>query len=126
MLIRMKRFLSKYGGLLLTLVFGIAVFLFWRFRYPFALTYQEQLQLFLFDGDYFCERLSEPGGFARYIAEFLVQFYNGVTFGALILAVLFMLIQRLTWRLMTTVNYQLSTLSFELPPGPDALVCYGR
>ena len=109
---------------MLTLVFGIAVFLFWRYRYPFALTYQEQLQLFLFDGDYFCERLSEPGGLARYIAEFLVQFYNGVTFGALILAVLFMLIQRLTWRLMTTINchsaegrlhgknYQLYPLSF--------------
>ncbi len=109
---------------MLTLVFGIAVFLFWRYRYPFALTYQEQLQLFLFDGDYFCERLSEPGGFARYIAEFLVQFYNGVTFGALILAVLFILIQRLTWRLMTTINchsaegclqgknYQLYPLSF--------------
>ncbi len=113
MQIRMKRLLSKYGGLLLTLVFGIAVFLFWRFRYPFALTYQEQLQLFLFDGDYFCERLSEPGGFARYIAEFLVQFYNGVTFGALILAVLFMLIQRLTWRLM---NSHLSPLSSHLYP----------
>ena len=116
MQIQMKRLLSKYGGLLLTLVFGIAVFLFWRFRYPFALTYQEQLQLFLFDGDYFCERLLEPGGFARYIAEFLVQFYNGVTFGALILAVLFMLIQRLTWRLMTTVNYQLSTINYQLYP----------
>ena len=116
MQIQMKRLLSKYGGLLLTLVFGIAVFLFWRFRYPFALTYQEQLQLFLFDGNYFCERLSEPGGFARYIAEFLVQFYNGVTFGALILAVLFMLIQRLTWRLMTTVNYQLSTINYQLYP----------
>ena len=113
MQIQMKRLLSKYGGLLLTLVFGIAVFLFWRFRYPFALTYQEQLQLFLFDGDYFCERLSEPGGFARYIAEFLVQFYNGVTFGALILAVLFMLIQRLTWRLM---NSHLSPLSSHLYP----------
>ena len=101
---------------MLTLVFGIAVFLFWRYRYPFALTYQEQLQLFLFDGDYFCERLSEPGGLVRYIAEFLVQFYNGVTFGALILAVLFMLIQRLTWRLMTTVNYQLSTINYQLYP----------
>jgi hypothetical protein len=114
----------KYGGWVLTLVFGIAVFLFWRYRYPFALTYQEQLQLFLFDGDYFCERLSEPGGLARYIAEFLVQFYNGVTFGASILAVLFMLLQRLTWRLMATINchstegclqgknYQLYPLSF--------------
>ena len=52
----MKRFLSKHAHLLLTLVFGVAVFLFWRFRYPFVLSYQEQLQMFLFDGDYFCER----------------------------------------------------------------------
>jgi hypothetical protein len=92
--------LSKYGCLLLTSAFGLAVFLFWGFRYPFALTYQEQLQLFLFDGDYFCSRMAEPGGFARYIAEFLVQFYNGAAIGAAILALLYMLVQRLMWRLM--------------------------
>ena len=51
--ILMKKFLSKHSQLLLTLVFGICVFIFWRMRYPFALNYQEQLQLFLFDGDYF-------------------------------------------------------------------------
>ena len=91
----MKKFLSdslsKHDRLLLTLAFGIAVFLFWGFRYPFALTYQEQLQLFLFDGDYFCSRMAEPGGFARYVAEFLVQFYNGAAIGAAILALLYML-----------------------------------
>ena len=96
----MKRFQSRYVSWLLTLAFGLVVFLFWRFRYPFALTYQEQLQLFLFDDDFFLERMAEPGGFARYIAEFLVQFYNGVTIGAVIIAVLFMLLQRLTWRVM--------------------------
>ncbi|MBQ8990759.1 MAG: hypothetical protein IJ084_01970 [Prevotella sp.] len=98
----MKKFLSKHALLLSTLAFGLMVFLFWGVRYPFALTYQEQLQLFLFDSDYFCGRMAEPGGFARYIAEFLVQFYNGVVIGALILALLYMLVQRLTWRLMKT------------------------
>ena len=108
----MKKFLSKHGPLLLTLAFGLAVFLFWRFRYPFALTYQEQLQLFMFDSDYFCSRMAEPGGFARYVAEFLVQFYNGVTIGALILAILYMLVQRLTWRLMNQTSYGYYMLSF--------------
>ena len=103
----MKKFLSKYYSLLLTLAFGIAVFLFWRLRYPFALTYQEQLQLFLFDSDYFADRMAEPGGFARYVAEFLVQFYNGVAIGAAIIALLYMLVQRLTWRLMTIKNLEL-------------------
>lgn len=93
-------FVQKHAPLLLTLVFGMSVFLFWWHRYPFALTYQEQLQLFMFDDDYFCSRMAEPGGFARYIAEFLVQFYNGVIFGALIIALLYMMVQRLTWRLM--------------------------
>ncbi len=98
--ILMKKSLNKHSRLLLTLVFGICVFVFWRMRYPFALTYQEQLQMFLFDDDYFLERLAEPGGFARYIAEFLVQFYNSTTIGAIIIAILMMLVQRLTWRLM--------------------------
>ena len=106
---RMKKYQNKWQianlpqwllQLLLTLLFGICVFLFWKVRYPFALTYQEQLQMFLFDDDYFLERMSEPGGFARYIAEFLVQFYNSVTIGAAIIAILMMLVQRLTWRLM--------------------------
>lgn len=98
--IQMKKFLNKHSRLLLTLVFGICVFIFWRMRYPFALTFQEQLQLFLFDDDYFLERIAEPGGLARYVAEFLVQFYNSVTMGAAIIAVLMMLVQRLIWRLM--------------------------
>ena len=109
----MKRFLSKYAPLLSTLLFGIAVFLFWRIRYPFALTYQEQFQLFMFDDDYFCSRMAEPGGLARYVAEFLTQFYNGVTYGALIIAILYMLVQRLTWRLMRSEGHY--ALSF-IPP----------
>ena len=112
MLTRMKRFLSSHAPLLLTLFLGLVVFLFWAFRYPFALTYQEQLQLFLFDGDYFFSRMAEPGGFARYIAEFLVQFYNGAAIGALIIAVLYMLVQRLTWLLMHLSSYDYYLLSF--------------
>ena len=102
-------FIQKHASLLLTLAFGISVFLFWWRRYPFALTYQEQFQLFMFDGDYFCSRIAEPGGLARYVAEFLVQFYNSVVIGAAIIAVLYMLLQRLTWRLMhTDSHYALS------------------
>ncbi len=105
----MQKFFQRYGKWVLTCLFGLAVFFFWRILYPFAMAYQEQLQLFLFDDDYFLERMSEPGGFARYLAEFLTQFYNNVTFGAALLALLFMLVQRLTWRLMhTSSHYPLS------------------
>ena len=108
--IHMKKLSNKQWAWLVTLVVGILVFLFWNYRYPFALAYQEQLQLFLFDGDYFIDRLSEPGGLARYVAEFLVQFYNGIAIGATIIAVLYMLIQRLTWRLMKVKSHYI--LSF--------------
>ena len=58
----MKNLLThKYSPWLMTILFGLAVFLFWRVRYPFALTYQEQFQMFLFDSDYFAERMAEPG-----------------------------------------------------------------
>ena len=101
----------KFSPWLMTILFGLAVFLFWKLRYPFALTYQEQFQMFLFDGDYFAERIVEPGGLARYIGEFLTQFYNSPTLGALILAVLLMLVQRLTWRVMRSrEHYFLSFL----------------
>lgn len=108
--IHMKKLSNKQWAWLVTLVVGVLVFLFWNYRYPFALAYQEQLQLFLFDGDYLLERLSEPGGLARYVAEFLVQFYNGIAIGATIIAVLYMLIQRLTWRLMKVKSHYI--LSF--------------
>lgn len=67
--------------------------------------------MFLFDSDYFAERMAEPGGFARYVAEFLVQFYNSMAIGATVLAILMMLFQRLTWRLMRCEgHYPLSFL----------------
>ena len=101
----MKKLLSRYGNWALSVLVGIGIYLFWRFKYPFALAYQEQSQLFLFDDDYFLERIAEPGGLARYIAEFLVQFYNIASLGALILALLYILVQRLTWHLMEKKAY---------------------
>lgn len=101
----MKKLLSRYGNWALSVLVGIGIYLLWRFKYPFALAYQEQSQLFLFDDDYFLERIAEPGGLARYIAEFLVQFYNIASLGALILALLYILVQRLTWHLMEKKAY---------------------
>lgn len=101
----MKKLLSRYGNWALSVLVGIGIYLFWRFKYPFALAYQEQSQLFLFDDDYFLERIAEPGGLARYIAEFLVQFYNIASLGALILALLYILVQRLIWHLMEKKAY---------------------
>lgn len=89
---RLSSILQQWGP---TLLLGLVVFLFWWKGYPHALSYQEQFQLFLFDGDYFARLLSLPGGVAAYVSEFLVQFYNNVAVGAFVLALLFMLMHRL-------------------------------
>ena len=79
---------------------GIAVFLFWYVAYPHAMSYQEQYQLFLWTGDYFLERLCLPGGLADWLGEFVVQFYYLEWLGALLLALLFVTLQRLTEQLL--------------------------
>ena len=81
----------------LSLLFAVAVFLFWAMPYYSVMSYQEQLQMFLWDDGYFWERVSLPGGLSDWLGEFLVQFYFAPLIGAGILAVLFLLMQRLTF-----------------------------
>lgn len=97
----MKKGIGKYYNIGLSVLVGIGVFLFWYVAYPHALSYQEQYQLFLWTGDYFLERLSLPGGLADWLGEFIVQFYKVEWLGALLLALLFVALQRLTLRLLT-------------------------
>lgn len=80
--------------------FVAVMYVFWRYVFPCALAYQEQMQLFLWNGDYLMDRISEPGGVARYLAEMLVQCYNNLPMGALLLALLMGGLQQLTWLLM--------------------------
>ena len=58
----LKNVIAKYYKWGLSVLFGIGVFMFWYLAFPHALSYQEQYQLFLWTGDYFCERISVPGG----------------------------------------------------------------
>lgn len=112
----MNTLFSKYWQGLMSLALGIVVFLFWYVCYPHVLSYIEQFQLFLFDADYLLDHLKYPGGVSVYIAEFLVQFFISFTAGSVILAVLYVLVQRLTWMLAkregaSDDHYALSFLS---------------
>jgi len=82
---------------LLSLLFGIAVFVFFGYYYPYHLNYQEQYQLFLYTGDYFFSFFNHPGGVADYLGSFFTQFYFYSKIGAFILAVMLIVIQRLIW-----------------------------
>lgn len=85
---------------LLSLLFGVAVMIFWAVPFVGGLCFQEQYQMFLFDTGYFLERIVLPGGLADYISEFLVQFYYMPVLGGAIIALLLMGIQAAVWGLM--------------------------
>lgn len=92
--------ITNYWKLFLSLLFGVAVMVFWAVPYVSGLCFQEQLQMFLFDSHYFLERMILPGGLADYISEFLVQFYYMPVLGAAIIALLLVGIQGTVWELM--------------------------
>ena len=90
--------MNRLYRILTSSLLGAAVFAFWMWLYPQDLSYQEQNQLFLFTGEYLLQRLSLPGGLADWLSEFLVQFFYYRLAGALILALLAVLLQRVVWR----------------------------
>ena len=96
----MKNLMIKTWKPLLSLLFGVAVVIFWAVPYVGELCFQEQYQMFLFDTGYFLERIVLPGGLADYISEFLVQFYYMPVLGGAIIALLLMSIQAISWGLM--------------------------
>lgn len=95
----------------LAIVMGLSAFIFWRYGYPSMMAYQEQYQLFLFDCHYLVERLALPGGTATYVAEFFTQFYNTPVFGALVISLLLVTSQQLSWLLMRNNAYKTEDLS---------------
>lgn len=96
----MKNLMIKTWKPLLSLLFGVAVVIFWAVPYVGGLCFQEQYQMFLFDSGYFLERIVLPGGLADYISEFLVQFYYMPVLGGAFIALLLMGIQAAVWGLM--------------------------
>jgi hypothetical protein len=89
----------KYILPLCTLLFGVAVLLFFGLAYPHHLHYQEQFQLFLFDSNYVWDIVKHPGGVADLLGRFCTQFFLYAWVGAAIIAILLSAIQLLTLRL---------------------------
>ena len=83
-----------------TLIFGVAVILFFGLAYPHHLHYQEQFQLFLFDSNYVWDIVKLPGGIADLLGRFCTQFFLYAWGGAFIIAFLLSIVQILTLRLV--------------------------
>ncbi|MBQ2209645.1 MAG: hypothetical protein II404_06750 [Prevotella sp.] len=115
--------LSKYWKPFASLAFGLAVFLFWWLAYPMMTAYQEQYQLFMLDSQYIGQLLSVPDGLAHCIGEYLVQLYINHALGALVLAVVFVLMQWLVWLLMKAVRGAEAATHYALSFLPSLLLC---
>ena len=85
---------------LTTILFGLAATLFFALAYPHHLHFQEQYQLFLYEGSYVREVLSVPGGLADLLGRFCTQFFLFSKVGAIILGVLLVAVQLMTARLV--------------------------
>lgn len=118
---------DKYINIALTLTFFLVAWGFWSFLYPQSLFFQEQLQIFLFDEEFFLERIAMPAGGARYIAEFLVQMYSSVLLGGAIIASIYVLMQLSVWQLVCK-TCKTKTLGYVLTFVPSLLLwlCMGN
>lgn len=90
----------RWASALTSLLFGVAVTLFFALAYPHHLHYQEQFQLFLFDGSYVWQVVQLPGGLADLLGRFCTQFFLFAWVGAFLLGLLLMAVQLLTLRLV--------------------------
>ncbi len=95
-----------------TLLFAVAVILFFGLAYPHHLHYQEQFQLFLFDGNYVWDVVKQPGGVADLLGRFCTQFFLFAWVGAFIIALLLSAVQLLTLCLFRNHGGWLYGISF--------------
>ncbi len=79
-------------------------FLFWWLYKPEALYYQEIFQMFVTNSDYFIRLVQVPGGLADYISEFLVQYYHYPALGGAIIALLYVCITLVTYRISRSIS----------------------
>ena len=96
----LKNVVYNYWQQILLLLTLIGVFCFWYFCFPYVLVMRESMQLFLWNSQYFMERVAVPGGLAQYIGEFLAQYFMNPMSGAAIYAVLFVVEQWLSAQLL--------------------------
>ena len=78
----------KHAGLGAAALGFLSAFLFFQFAYPYHLIKREQANLFVYDGDYIAETYRGMGWLARFIADFLEQFFHLPVAGPLIVALL--------------------------------------
>ncbi len=94
---------TRYWQFMIVAVFAAVAFLFWMVVCPSLLSDREQTMLFLLTADYFHQRIIVPGGLARYLGEFVTQFFCVKSAGAAVFTILLLLAQ---WLSLTILHRQ--------------------
>ena len=94
----MKKVKEHIGSLAATLGF-LGAFAFFQFAYPYHLIRREQLNLFVFDGDYISQTYRGAGWLARFVTDFLEQFFHLPVAGPVIVALLVTAIGAVVYRI---------------------------
>ena len=84
----------------LTVLLGIVIFLVCLFPLRALFNYHEEMHLFRWTGTYLSSHLTSVSGVWEYLVSFVAQFFYIGWLGALVIALLTVGIQRLTWWLM--------------------------
>ena len=103
---------QKITAALMTILTGIAIYLFFAFKYPYHLHFQEQYQLFEWTGAYFAQVAWAPGGLADWLGRCITQFFYYAPLGAVLLAVLLCGVQLLVWAVCRHRSLMVYVLSF--------------
>ena len=103
---------QKVAALVMTLLSGVAIYVFFAFRYPYHLHFQEQYQLFEWTWAYFAELSRVPGGVADWLGRCVTQFFYYAPVGAVLMALLLCAVQLMTWAVCRHRSLALYTLSF--------------
>lgn len=110
----------------LTAAFAVCAGAFWLRGYVCALSYHEQLQMFLLDFGYVAEFLSVPGGGADVVSEFLVQLYFYPFAGVVIIALTLVAVQLMTWNAMRRFGAGWERYPLSLVPALLLWQCLGN
>ena len=114
---------KKYFLILWVLVF-VAFFAIIFFAGPYSLTYSEHWKTFFFDAGYFRACLSEVGGPALLLGDFIKQFFISPVVSALVYALVLTLVSVLVNRLMSRISGDSGLLLLSTLPSMS-LVCLG-
>ena len=78
----------KHAGLGAAALGFLSAFLCFQFAYPYHLIKREQANLFVYDGDYIAATYRGMGWLARFVTDFLEQFFHLPVVGPLVVALL--------------------------------------